>query len=189
LIVGFYESTSSLIAKAASINIDLARFFENGQLEMLWNPPLEILVDALAHKLLENLDRRAVARLFIDGMDGLLDIIMHRGRSRAFLTALVNELRCRQVTTFITRELPYFSGMHPGKAGPTSVLYENIILLQYVTIAESNHRQIGVLKLRQNGYDAANHIMLISGQGVTIDRPVLEEKLAQRANESKVEAQ
>jgi circadian clock protein KaiC len=181
LIVGFYESPSSLIAKAASINIDFVRFFENGQLDMLWNPPLEILVDKLAHNILTNVDQRKVSRLLLDGMDGLLDIIIHRGRSRAFLTALINELRCRQVTTFITRELPYFSELKPDNTGPSSVLYENIILLQYVVISESNHRQIAVLKLRQNGYDASNHILLISNQGVSIGRPVLAEKLAQHS--------
>ncbi len=53
------------------------------------------------------------------------------------------------------------------------------MLLQYVEISGVNHRQIAVLKLRQNGYDSANHIMLISGNGVAIGRSVSTEKLAQ----------
>jgi len=181
LIVGFYESPLRLIAKAHSVSIDLAGFYDSGQLQIIWNPPLEISVDALAHQILENVSERKVSRLFVDGMDGLLDIVMHIGRARSFLTALVNELRCRQVTSFFTRELPYLGEPLPEncESGPSSILYENIMLLQYVEISGVNHRQIAVLKLRQNGYDSANHIMLISDHGVSIGRSVSVEKLAQ----------
>ena len=181
LIVGFYESPQRLVAKAKSVNIDLASFLDNGQLQIIWNPPLEISVDALAHQILENVDQRKVSRLFLDGMDGLLDIIMHVGRARSFLTALVNELRSRQVTSFFTRELPYLGSKLPENfdSGPSSILYENIMLLQYVEINGVNHRQIAVLKLRQNGYDSANHIMLISNNGISIGRSVSTERLTQ----------
>jgi circadian clock protein KaiC len=181
LILGFYESPPRLIAKAHSVNIDLARFIDNGQLQIIWNPPLEISIDALAHQVLENIGERKVSRLFVDGMDGLLDIVMHVGRARSFLTAFVNELRCRQVTSFFTRELSYLGNKLPENcdSGPSSILYENIMLLQYVEISGVNHRQIAVLKLRQNGYDSANHIMLISDNGVAIGRSVSTEKLAQ----------
>lgn len=181
LIVGFYESPLRLVAKAKSVNIDLAPFIDNGQLQIIWNPPLEISVDALAQQVLKNVAKRNVSRLFLDGMDGLLDIIMHVGRARSFITAFVNELRSHQVTSFFTRELPYLGNRLPENFdfGPSSILYENIMLLQYVEINGANHRQIGVLKLRQNGYDSANHIMLISDHGVAIGRSVLTEKLAQ----------
>lgn len=181
LIAGFYESPGALASKAMSINIPLQGFIDNGQLAIIWNPPLEVLVDELSHRILHNIDQRKVSRLFIDGMDGLLDIILHSGRPRAFLTAFINELRRRQVTTFITRELPYFSEIQTESVGSASILYENIILLRYIEISDSNHRQITVLKLRQNGYDAANHLFSISDQGIAIGRSVLEEKLGARS--------
>ncbi|MEN0036666.1 MAG: ATPase domain-containing protein [Cellvibrio sp.] len=181
LIVGFYESPMRLLAKARSINIDLERFIDNGQLQIIWNPPLELSVDALAHQILENIGARKVSRLFVDGMDGLLDIIMHVGRARSFLTAFVNELRSRNVTSFFTRELAYLGNKLPENfdSSPSSILYENIMLLQYVEISGINYRQIAVLKLRQNGYDSANHIMLISDNGISIGRSVSTEKLTQ----------
>jgi circadian clock protein KaiC len=180
LIVGFYESPPRLIAQAHNINIDLAKFMDNGQLQIIWNPPLEISVDALAHQVLENIGQRNVSRLLVDGIDGLLDIIMHVGRSRSFLTAFVNELRTRQVTSFFTRELPYVGNLVEScESGPSSILYENIMLLQYVQINGVNRRQIAVLKLRQNSYDSANHIMLISDNGVSIGNVISIEKLTQ----------
>jgi circadian clock protein KaiC len=53
-----------------------------------------------------------------------------------------------------------------------SILFENIVLMRYVDVAGINLRQIGVLKLRENSYDAANHVLLISDQGMSIDGPV-----------------
>ncbi|MGV3653899.1 MAG: recombinase RecA, partial [Noviherbaspirillum sp.] len=53
-----------------------------------------------------------------------------------------------------------------------SLLFENMMLLKYVEIANVNHRQISVLKLRENGYDPANHVMTISDAGISVDGTV-----------------
>jgi circadian clock protein KaiC len=172
LIVGFYESPPRLLEKARSVGIDLKTYFDNGALQIIWHPPLEVLVDSLAHGVLRNVERRKVTRLFIDGLDGLREIVVHEGRARSFLAALVNELRVRDVTTFFTQELPYVGqGRLPNETS-ASMLFENIILLRYVDVNGINRRQIGVLKLRENSYDAANHILLISDEGMSIEGPV-----------------
>lgn len=172
LIVGFYESPPRLLEKARSIGIDLKTYFDNGALQIIWHPPLEVLVDSLAHGVLRNVERRKVSRLFVDGLDGLREIVMHEGRSRSFLAALVNELRVRDVTTFFTQELPYFAQGQLQSEASASMLFENIILLRYIDINGVNRRQIGVLKLRENSYDAANHILLITDEGMSIEGPV-----------------
>jgi circadian clock protein KaiC len=172
LIVGFYESPQRLLEKARSVGLDLATYFNNGALQIIWHPPLEVLVDSLANGLLRNIEQRGVTRLLIDGIDGLREIVMHEGRSRSLMAALVNELRVRNVTTFFTQELPYFGNAQVEGDVAASVLFENIILLRYVDVAGINLRQIGVLKLRENSYDAANHVLLISDQGMSIDGPV-----------------
>jgi circadian clock protein KaiC len=172
LIVGFYESPQRLLEKARNVGLELQPYFDNGALQIIWHPPLEVLVDGLAHGLLKNIASRKVTRLLVDGLDGLREIVLHEGRSRAFLAAFVNELRVLNVTTFLTQELPYF-GHGPVESNvAASMLFENIILMRYVDVAGINLRQIGVLKLRENSYDAANHVLLISDQGMSIDGPV-----------------
>jgi circadian clock protein KaiC len=172
LIVGFYESPQRLLEKARSVGIELQPYFDNGALQIIWHPPLEVLVDSLAQGLLENISKRKVSRLLMDGVDGLREIVMHEGRWRAFLAAFVNELRVRNVTTFFTQELPYFGHGQMDNDAAASILFENIVLMRYVDVAGINLRQIGVLKLRENSYDAANHVLLISDQGMSIDGPV-----------------
>ena len=172
LITGFYESPLALLEKAAKVGLDFRTYFASGALQVIWNPPLEVLVDSVAQRVLRNVEERQVSRLLMDGIDGLREIVMHAGRARSFLAAFVNELRCRNVTTFFTQELAYF-GQAPGDGEiAASMLFENIILLRYVDVSGVNRRQIGVLKLRENGYDAANHILTISDQGMTIEEAV-----------------
>jgi circadian clock protein KaiC len=172
LVVGFYESPARLVEKARGVGIDLAPYLASGALRIIWHPPLEVLVDSLAQRLLGDVAERQVARLLIDGLDGLRDIILHVGRSRSFLAALVSELRCRNVTVFFTQELSYFSQAHTQIDTAASMLFENIILLRYVDVGGLNRRQIGVLKLRESGYDAANHLLSISDQGMAIEERV-----------------
>ncbi|SHM47360.1 circadian clock protein KaiC [Duganella sacchari] len=171
LIVGFHESPTRLLEKARSVDIDLQPHLDSGKLQVIWNPPLEVLVDGLAQQVLHNIEQRKVVRLMVDGIDALREIILHAHRTRSFLVALVNELRRRNVTTFFTQELPYFAHGTAKPEASESMLFENIILMRYVDVGGVNRRQIGVLKLRESTYDAANHVLLISNQGMSIEGP------------------
>ena len=172
LILGFHESPPRIVEKAKRVGIDFTKSLEDGSLELIWNLPLEILVDDLINRLFENVDRRKVTRLFIDGVEGFSDILMHPERGRSVLVALVNELRARNITTIFTQELPYFKESFAPADSSASVLFENMMLLKYIEIGHVNYRQISVMKLRENGYDPANHIMTISDSGISIDGTV-----------------
>lgn len=172
LMVGFYESPPRIIDKAKHIGIDFTKPLQDGTLEIMWHPPLEVLIDNLTNRMLENIDQRSVTRVFIDGVDGLRDIILHSERSRSFLIALVNQLRVRNITTFFTQELPYFKESFAESGSTASILYENMMLLRHVEIGGINYRQITVMKLREHGYDPANHVMTISNSGISIAGPM-----------------
>ena len=169
LIVGFYESPERLLAKARKAGMQLDDYLESGALQLLWQLPLETLCDDLAKRMLDNIGRRGVTRLLIDGVDGLRSIVVQQQRVRPFLVALTNELRSRGVTTFVTEQLPYFRESRPQVDPSASQLYENMMLLEYVVRNDVNRRQISVMKLRENGYDGANRLRNISDAGIEID--------------------
>lgn len=168
LIVGFHESPESLLQKGHNVSIDLQSAVDNGQLQIIWQLPLEILIDDLASRMLACIRKHKVSRLLIDGVEGLDNLIMHPERSQVFLVALINELRMHRVTVFITEQLNYFSKREPAANSSSSALYENIMLLEYFAANDINHRQISVMKLRQSGYDAANRILTISSEGMSV---------------------
>ncbi|MFL9923987.1 ATPase domain-containing protein [Herbaspirillum lusitanum] len=172
LIVGFYESPERLTAKAKKAGMNIDAGLAGGDLEMIWQLPLETLGDDLAKRLLDNIARRGVTRLLIDGVEGMRNIVMQPGRNRSFLVALTNELRARGVTSMFTEQLPYFRESRPSADPSSSQLYENVMLLEYVARDEVNQRQISVMKLRENGYDGANRVMNISDNGISINGPV-----------------
>ena len=169
LIVGFHESPQRLIAKAQKIGIDLSSANAKAMLDIIWELPLEVLADDLAERMLENIDRRGVKRLLIDGVEGLKSVVAQPNRAQSFLIALTNELRARNVTTIFTEQLPYFRESRPASDPSSSALFENVMLLEYVARDDINRRQIAVMKLRENGYDGANRAMLISDTGISID--------------------
>lgn len=172
LMLGFYESPQRVVQKAAKIGIDLSGAIESGDLEIIWNLPLEVLMDELALRILDNIDRRGVTRLFVDGIDGFLHIAIHPERIKTFATALVNELRVRNVTTFFTQELPYFKESYARAESIQSILYENIMLLGYTEIEGVNYRRLSVMKMRENEYDPAIQLLTISDKGISIGGPI-----------------
>jgi len=172
LMLGFYESPARLVQKARRVGIDIAPYLEDGSLEIIWRLPTEVMMDELALRLLKNIDSRGVSRLLVDGTDGFRHIAMHRERIDSFLIALVNELRIRCVTTFFTQELPYFRESIVRSDATQSVLYENMMLLNYTQIDSINYRQISVVKLRESDFDPAIHLMSISEKGISINGPI-----------------
>ena len=91
LLFGFYEMPLRLRHKAAGLGIKLDGLIEQGQLEFLWYPPTEDILDALGNRLLEAVRRRRVKRLVIDGLLGFQEIAADRPhRIGRFLTALAN---------------------------------------------------------------------------------------------------
>ena len=174
LMLGFYESVPRLVLKAKAIGLDLQPALESGQLGIHWMPPLEFLLDEVAARVLADIEQRNVTRLFVDGIEGFEAITIHGQRVSSFLLALVSELRARNVTTIFTQELPYLPAAPRSRELPASALFENIFLLKSREIAERHYRQIAVMKLREHGYDASNHILEISSSGLSLGRPIAE---------------
>ena len=168
LILGFHEAPDSIVQKAARIGIELQPHIASGKLQLMWQLPLEILIDDLAARMLSCVREHKVSRLLIDGVEGLSNLIMHPERSRWFLIALTNQLRMLGVTVYITEQLHYFRRLAPAAEPSSSSLYENIMLLEYFTVGDINHRQVSVMKLRENDYDGANRLMTISREGIVV---------------------
>lgn len=172
LIVGFHESPDTLLHKARQIGLEFAPQLASGHLRIMWQLPLEILIDDIASRMLADLGARNVRRLLIDGAEGLDNLVMHPERSRNYLVALTNEFRLRGVTVYITQQLSYFKRATPEVTPSSSVLYENVMLLEYFAAGAINRRMVSVMKLRESAYDGANRVFTISSEGIAVGEPV-----------------
>ena len=172
LLFGFYEMPLRLRVKAAHIGIRLDSLIEQGHLEILWHPATEDILDALGNRLLDAVRRRRVKRLVIDGLLGFQEVGADRPhRIGRFLTALANEFRILNVTTFYTAETRNLIG--PVIEGPTiglSTIAENLILLRYVELRSQLRRLISIVKMRDSSFDSSLRDFQITSAGFEIAR-------------------
>ena len=166
---GFYETPTRLIDKAAQVGLDVSSFAADGRLEIVWQSPLEEILDALAERLLAAVRRRPVRRLFIDGLNGFQAAAIYPERLSRFLTALMHELRRLNITTLIaveTRRLESEALEVP--ITDLSAVVENILFLRYQEEVGQRTRAFSILKLRESAYDPTLREFTMTAQGIAI---------------------
>jgi circadian clock protein KaiC len=169
LLVGFYESPAHLAERAAVHAPRLLPALAERQLEILWLPDAEDQVDRIAHALLENVERRGVRRLFLDGLLGLRTLTPYRERLPAFVRALGQELRARQVTALFTMEVPELIGsVVRAPATTLTPIADNLILLRYLEMGAEVRRLVSVLKVRDSGFDPRLRSFEVAPGAITI---------------------
>jgi circadian clock protein KaiC len=167
---GFYEPPPRLMEKAAQVGIALQPYVDRGLIELIWQPPLEHMLDALAEQLLEKIraDESPRRRLFIDGIEGFRAASVYHERMPRFLSAFTNQLRMFDVTAVVAEELPLF---HPDIDMPNPELanvVETVVLLRYVELGSQLHRLISIMKMRESRYDSSLREFRITDAGLEV---------------------
>jgi circadian clock protein KaiC len=171
LYFGFSETASQMARKLARLGLDITRARAEGYLEVLWQSPLQPILDVSAERLLEALRRGSVRRLFIDGLRGWQRAPGATSRLDLFLTALFSELQALKVTTMCSVELPAL--FSPTLELPMAIsgiadLADNLLFLRYVELESQLYRLLSILKMRESGYDPAIREFRITAQGIDV---------------------
>jgi circadian clock protein KaiC len=167
LYFGFYESPPRLVGKGQAIGLDLAGAVRSGVLELIWQPPVELVLDALAVKILAAIKRRGVHRVLIDGLLGFKESTVHPERINRFFAAFTNELRALEVTAVFTEEMRVLFG--PEVETPVkglSALVENHLFLRQLEWKGELRRVLAILKTRESGHDPSLRELIIDDQGL-----------------------
>jgi circadian clock protein KaiC len=169
LLFGFYETPSELVHKADEIGLDFGEHVERGLVEIAWQSPLELNLDALAEQLLVAVRRRGVRRLFIDGVTAFAQGTVYPDRIPRFFTALTNELRAQGVTTTFAMETRgVFTREIDLPIGGVSAVVHNIIFVRYVELRSQLYRLLSILKMRESGYDTTIREFTIGPEGIAV---------------------
>jgi circadian clock protein KaiC len=143
-----------------------------GDVEMLWYPVGEHVLDELAHRLLEAVQRRGVKRLVIDGISGFQQSALEQERMVRFWSVLAGELRALGVTTLHTMELPELMGTEiRTPMGGVSSMAEVLILLRFVELQSRLFRLISVFKVREGAFDPTIREFTITDAGIVVGNP------------------
>jgi circadian clock protein KaiC len=167
---GFYEPPPRLMEKAAQVGLPLQRYVDAGLINLIWQPPLEHMVDALSEQLLEPFreQQRERRRLFIDGIEGFRAASVYPDRMPRFLSALTNQLRTLDVSTLVAEELELFK---PDVSMPNPELasvVESVLLLRYVELNSHLYRLLSIMKMRESSYDTSIREFRIGARGIEV---------------------
>ena len=170
LFFGFYETPARLRVKVDKVCPPLGTLLDSGAVEVLWQPPTDGLLDAYGERLLENVRRRGVRRLVIDGLGAFQSAAVEPVRLNQYLTALMNELRALGATTLYTLAVPDLTGPYIREpARDLTVPSDNLILMRYVEIGARLRRMISVLKVRNSDFDPSLYEYVTTGHGLQIE--------------------
>jgi circadian clock protein KaiC len=172
LLFGCYEPPERLRAKATTMGLDLAAMELHGDVELLWYPVGEYILDELGHCLLDAVRRRGVKRLVIDGIAGFQQAAIEPERIMRFWSALSHELRALGVTTLHTLEMAELIGakVRVPVTGICS-LAEVMVLLRYVELRSSLFRLISLFKVREGAFDPTIREFAITDTGIVVGEP------------------
>jgi circadian clock protein KaiC len=173
LLFGFFETPDRLCLKARHLGLEVGAGVDRGDVELLWQPQRENILDELAHRLLSAVQRRKVKRLFIDGLGGFIESATNPQRIGRFFSCLTNELRSLGATTVFTMEVPDIVGpVVRVPATGLSAILENMIFLRFVERGSSLHRLVSVHKVRDSGHDFSLREFFITDRGVHVGEEI-----------------
>jgi circadian clock protein KaiC len=171
--LSFFETPERAAEKAQQLGLQLKAQLESGIVRYLWKPTTENILDSVGNELIRAVDDPLVQRVFIDGLDGLRRAAVERSRLVPFVTAVVNELRCRGISTLYSEESRASLGpeIEAPPAGISAVL-ENWIALRFTEIGSRLRRLISVLKVRDSGFDPIVREFELTARGIIVGNPV-----------------
>ncbi|MFT3774822.1 MAG: ATPase domain-containing protein [Minicystis sp.] len=167
---GFYERPPSILRKSRRFGLGIEEHVKKNLIELVWQAPIELVVDKLADRLLAAVKRLGARRLVIDGIDGFaLALDEYPTRLRSVLSAVSEELEREGVTavyTVETREL--FGPAIEVPVNGISAITQNILFLRHLELRSKMMRLISILKMRDSGYDPTVRELAITDTGVVV---------------------
>ncbi len=167
---GFYEPPPRLLEKANQVGIDLEKYVKAGLIEIIWQPPLEHMLDSLAEQLLEKIRDKPETRrrLFIDGIEGFRAASVYPERMPRFLSAFTNQLRTYDVTALVSEELGLFRPEIDMPNPELANVVETVIMLRYVELRSQLYRLLSIMKMRESRYDTSIREFKITDTGLAV---------------------
>lgn len=169
LLFGFYESPERVIQGAERVGLRLGEHATRGLFSHVWQPSYEFGLDRLGARLLGEVERIDAKRVVIDSLDGFRQAAIDPARTIRFITALLEELRIRQITTILTDETLKPSGPEMEmRVEGISALVENLLLLEYTAVGAQMRRRVSIVKQRASAHDSAAREFFLTERGIEV---------------------
>jgi circadian clock protein KaiC len=176
LFFGMYEQPEDLLDKCDRLGIPLRAGVAAGTIHVLWERPIEGVLDVLADQLITRVRETGAKRLVIDGMHSLFRTVDFPERMRAVSAALAETLTTLGVTTVYTLETPELIGTEHSPIrvpiSDLSAMCHNLVALRWAERENRYDRLLAVLKMRDSDHDRSIRVMQITDHGVVVEARV-----------------
>ena len=168
---GFYEPPNRLKVKAGVLGYDFQALEEAGALHIAWQPTTSGLLDDLGAQLIALVDKHKIKRVLLDSLGGMAKPCNNPDRLSAFFTALMGEMRARDVLVLATWEVRSLFGSEVNApSSDLSSIADNLLLMRFVEQEAELKRQLSILKVRDSVYDASVMELILKDNGVGLTK-------------------
>jgi circadian clock protein KaiC len=167
---GFYEAPALLRRMVDVLGIVPRAPLDAGQLHFLWQPFGENGLDALAARVLAEVQRTGAKRVVLDGIGGFMAATGFAERGGSFIASLLNELRRLGATTLATVEE---NDINRGRAIDTPTMSATCDMLLELSVRMEGRvrRYLAIRKSRVSRCDLHVREMVLTPAGVDLAEP------------------
>jgi len=169
LLISLDEHPAQIIRNAQTLGLNLEEQVADGTIQILFESPQELDVDAHYARIIKLIEEHDVKRMVIDGMTSYSTAIGELAVYRDFVHAIVAYSKQRLMTSFFNYENPEFLGVSSYMPDfPLSSIVDNLILMSLVEINNSLHRCISVVKSRGSKHSFDTREFVIGQGGISL---------------------
>jgi circadian clock protein KaiC len=169
VLFGFYESPDRVFQSSERVGLRLREHAASDKFAHVWQPSYEFGLDRLGARLLAEIQRIGAKRVVIDSLDGFRQAAIDPARTIRFMTALLGELRLREITTIMIDETMKPSGPEMEmRVEGISALVENLFLLEYLTVGPRMRRLISIVKQRASPHETTAREFFLTERGIEV---------------------
>ena len=169
LYLGFQENPTQLARIMLNLGWDPDALLSSGNLELMYNSPVEMQLDEVAADLFGRIRAGKVKRVVIDSLDDLERSSMDGHRFADFIYALMQWFAVENVTCMTTVEVSHWLG-NGGSVTQNQVsnMCDNLIVLGFNTQATELRRTVRILKTRGSSHDEREYTLEIDKRGAVV---------------------
>ncbi len=138
------------------------------RIELMYRPPVDLLLDEWVYDLLELVDRVGAKRVVIDSLGDLRAVCHDELRFREYMYSLLQRCALRNVSVMMTQEVAELFGVTRLSEYGISHLSDNVVLLQFLRGDSEIKRAITVLKTRGSAHDPQIRQFEITADGLVL---------------------
>lgn len=169
LLISLDEHPAQIVRNAETLGLDLGKQIEDGTIQVLFESPQELNIDAHFAKIVEIVEKYDIQRMVIDGMTSYSTALIEQSVYRDFFHSIVAFSKYRLMTTFFNYENPEFLGLSSFMPDfPVSSIVDNILLLSLVEINSSLRRCATVVKARGSKHQFDSREYVIEQGGIRL---------------------